>query len=1025
MKKLAWLLFPVLLAVCLTCVSIGAETAAEPAMETGTCGEDVYWTLDSTGTLTISGTGPMDNWANLPQIPWAGQRGEIRTVIIEEGVTSVGQAAFSNCTELTEISLPAGLRRIEQSGFSGCTALRKISLPANLEYIGINAFYQCTALTTLHIPAKVSFVAPTAFNACTGLTAFTVAAGNSVYSAGSDGVLMKSGGAVLYRYPPGKPAAAYTVADGVSGIWQNAFANCEKLEELVLPASVQTCETDAFQLIRSLKKLTVYSPALPIDSVKFPTGLALTVCGYPSTSAQRCAEKNGYTFVSLGEAEEYLVWTFSEGVLTVSGRGPMPNYSPGRTPWESKHKQIKKVIIEEGITSVGQNAFANCTILTEVSLPSSLRRLEQFAFGNCFALSEIILPEGLQYIGDSVFNSCHALKALHIPASVTEMHTRIFLTCNALMRFTVAEGNPSYSAVDGVLFSRDGSVLYRYPQAKADTSYTVPEGVEKICENAFYYAVNLQTIHLPASVSEMDPTAFNACYGLTTITAAENSRHFLSRDGVLFTRDGTHLVRYPQARAGDAYTVPTGVTCIDYNAFARVTELKELILPIDVATLDSRAFGMHESLRILTVYHRGAEFGDALFASAKQAVEIRGYADSAAQHYAEAEGLRFTALAGDPCGKGVYWTLDSAGTLVIWGQGSMDEFLPGDQPAPWDARRGEIRRAILEDGVANLENYAFYGCSALTEVTLGADVGTVGTWAFYGCDTLRAITVDAGNKTFSSAGGVLFNAAGTLLLRFPRGAERTTYAIPHGVEQIARAAFYDCVKLTDISMPETLTAIGDSAFFGCRGLAAVSLPAALRRIETYAFAGCTGLKEIHIPAGVSEIGALAFHGCTGLRTVTVAKENPAYSAVDGILLSGDKRRLLYYPAGSDRRTYTLPAEVSSVEADAFYGSGLVEVTLPGELRSIGERAFYANTGLEQIVLPERLTDVGAQAFAQCRSLLRVEVHNPTVKFGRAVFAALPREFLLIGPAGSTAETYAADESLTFRPIGAAAPPEEN
>ena len=748
--------------------------------------------------------------------------------------------------------------------------------------------------------------------------------------------------------------------------------------------------------------------------MKFDGTLDLTVYGYQSSPAHRCAEQNGFSFVSLGEAESYFFWDFSDGVLTVSGRGDMPDYSASADiPWYGNHLQVKKVVVEEGITSIGKNAFANFTLLTEVVLPSSLRRLGPFSFGRCASLAEITLPEGLEYIDFSVFHGCDSLKTLHIPASVTEMHERILLTCDSLESFTVAEGNPSYSAVDGVLFSRDGSFLYRYPQAKAGTSYTVPDGVKEINENAFYYAVDLQTIHLPASVTEMDPTAFNACYSLTSITVAADSRYYISRDGVLFTADGQHLVRYPQAKAGETYTVPDGVKTIDYNAFARVTELKHLILPVDVTTLDTQVFALHESLRTLTVYQRGMTFGATLFTSGKQAVEIRGYPDSAAQRYAEMSGLKFTALAGDPCGDGVYWTLDSEGTLTVWGKGSMDSFLPGEKPAPWDSRRGEIRRAVIEDGVTNLENYAFYGCSALSEVTLGADVSTIGTWTFWGCDALRFIDVSEKNSVFSDAEGVLFSADGKRLLHYPRGAARTVYGIPSGVTEVARSAFYGCTGLVAISLPETLTAIGESAFFGCSGLTAVTFPTSLRRIESYAFAGCTKLEKIHIPAGVSEIGELAFHGCTGVSTITVAEDNSVYSAADGVLFSGNKNRLLYYPAGSDRRAYTIPSTVSAVAACAFYGSRLEEITLPENLLSVGERAFYANTALGKIVLPEKLTDVGAQAFAQCRSLLRAEVKSPTARFDCAVFAAVPGRFRLVGEVGSTAESYASGEGLPF------------
>ncbi|MBE6576228.1 MAG: leucine-rich repeat domain-containing protein [Ruminococcaceae bacterium] len=1023
MKKLFLILFAVFLAASAICISAGAVS--------GSFGQ-FSWTLDDAGTLTISGVGPMPNWSSALAVPWADCLGEIKAAVIEEGVTSVGQLAFFNCHALTEVTLPASLRRIEQRGFWRCTALREVALPAKLDYVGVNAFYECTALRTMHIPWAVTFVSPTAFNGCTSLTKFTVDGANSIYSAGEDGVLLSRNGTVLYRYPPGRPDAAYTVADGVYEIWSNAFANCVHLESLALPESVQACKSDAFALTQSLRAISVYNASLALDQVQFDRALDLTVYGYQSSPAHRCAEQNGYSFVSLGEAESYFFWDFADGTLTVSGRGPMQDFEAAAglsIPWASLTTQIRRIVVEEGITSIGKNAFANCTALTEVVLPSSLRRIGVFAFGKCTALTEIALPEGLEYIDRSVFHECDALKTLHIPASVTEMNERIFLTCDSLESFTVAEGNPSYSAVDGVLFSRDGSFLYRYPQAKVGTSYTVPDGVEEINENAFYYAVDLQTIHLPASVAEMDPTAFNACYSLTSITVAEDSRHYISRDGVLFTRDGIHLVRYPQAKAGDSYTVPLGVKTIDYNSFARVTELKHLILPVDVSMLDSRAFEMHESLCTVTIYRRDVTISAPLFPSGKQAVEIRGYAGSSAQHYVETsdqvsseyKGISFAPVGGDPCGDGVYWTLDSDGLLTVWGQGNMSGFLPGESPAPWDGRGEEIRRVMIEDGVTALEDYAFYGCSALSEVTVGADVRAIGTWTFRGCDALRTVEVSEKNAVFSDVEGVLFSRDKTRLIYYPRNAAKSRYGIPHGVTEIARAAFSGCDTLTAVALPDTLQVIGDSAFFACNGLTAITLPDALQRIEAYAFAGCTGLTAVHIPAGVSEIGGFAFHGCSGLTAITVAAGNPAYAAEDGVLFSGDKTQLLLYPAGREQTSYAVPDTVSVVAACAFYDSRPEEVTLPAGLGRIGERAFYAVTRLGTVTLPARLTEIGAQAFAQCSSLLCAEVKSLTVRFGRAVFTALPRRFVLIGPADSTAAAFAADEGLAFRPDNTAFP----
>lgn len=151
------------------------QTVAFAAADTGTCGDQVTYTLDETGLLTISGAGEMTDYFG-PASPFYGKM-EIKHVTITPGVSGIGNYLFGDCTGITEVSIPDSVLRIGDSAFSGCTALAAVSLPAEIAVIGPKAFYHCVSLTSAEIPEKVSFISESVFDSCTSLLSVTIPAG--------------------------------------------------------------------------------------------------------------------------------------------------------------------------------------------------------------------------------------------------------------------------------------------------------------------------------------------------------------------------------------------------------------------------------------------------------------------------------------------------------------------------------------------------------------------------------------------------------------------------------------------------------------------------------------------------------------------------------------------------------------------------------------------------------------------------------------------------------------------------------
>jgi hypothetical protein len=185
-----------------------------------------------------------------------------------------------------------------------------------------------------------------------------------------------------------------------------------------------------------------------------------------------------------------LTWSLAGGTLTVSGTGAMPD---SNFPWRSYNGSITSVVVESGVTSIGNYAFELCEVLTSVTIPNSVTN-----------------------IGHTAFSSCN-LTSITIPKSVTSIGIHAFWNCDNLASFTVEAENPSYSSDGGVLFNKDKTALIQYPKRKTGDYYDIPTGVTSIEMDAFYICARLTSIAIPKSVTSIGFGAFYFCYQLTDV----------------------------------------------------------------------------------------------------------------------------------------------------------------------------------------------------------------------------------------------------------------------------------------------------------------------------------------------------------------------------------------------------------------------------------------------------------------------------------------------------------------------------
>ena len=298
-----------------------------------------------------------------------------------------------------------------------------------------------------------------------------------------------------------------------------------------------------------------------------------------------------YADVQTGKCGDNVTYSLdtSTGVLTISGTGDMADYSGYDDILFYRNSNIKSVIIENSVTSVGDSAFEYCTNLTSVKIPNSVTS-----------------------IGDYAFDGCTSLTSVTIPNSVTSIGLGAFSDCTSLTSIEVSDNNKNYASVDGVLFNKDKSELITYPAGKADSEYVIPNSVTNIDDFAFYGCTSLTIVTIPNSVISILLGTFDDCTSLTSIDVEKDNPTYLSQDGVLFNKDKSELITYPAGKTDSTYIIPDGVTIIAY-AFDSCKNLTRVTIPNSVTNIGNGAFEDCTSLTSINIGNSVTSIGNDAF----------------------------------------------------------------------------------------------------------------------------------------------------------------------------------------------------------------------------------------------------------------------------------------------------------------------------------------------------------------------------------------------------------------------------
>jgi len=395
------------LALCVMFIMLPVSVFAAEIVDNGMCGDNVSWVLDNEGTLFISGSGVMYDWdLNAGDAPWYDYREQVVSINISEGITSIGEAAFSSFTNL-----------------------ESVSIPNSVKYIETFAFYRCEKLGYIYLPSSVTDIGNYVFAYCDNLMEIEVSDDNNSFCS-IDGVLYDNSKTTLITWPCGKGNGS--IYNGVSTIAENAMYGCDKITEIVIPASVTLIERYGIRSCANLRNITIEKD--PVFG-----HLALTDC------------ENLENFYVNSDSTLYCS---EDGVL----------FSKDKTTLVRCPAAKRSISISDKITELSNQAFDECQLLTEIQIPGSVQKIGEQAFSGCRSLSKLVIPSGIKEISGFIFSNSTSLSTVYIPSSVSSIGQWAFFSCRSIKHVLFEGTKDQWDTIekDDIELSEDVVITYNY-----------------------------------------------------------------------------------------------------------------------------------------------------------------------------------------------------------------------------------------------------------------------------------------------------------------------------------------------------------------------------------------------------------------------------------------------------------------------------------------------------------------------------------------------------------------------------------
>ena len=937
----------------------------------------------------------------------------IKKIIMQEGITTIGEGAFSNMASLTEITFPATLKTVGANVLTG-TNVEKITIASNfnkqIRYLFGNSI--------ANVPA--SLVKIKYANGCTEVN-------NTMWSVDK---VKNDGDPIVLE-----------LADDWTNVPSNAFYNCNGIVTLIIPEGIKYIYDQAFYNCANLEKVVLPTTLIQIcnqafnnchklGDVNFEECLSLTRIGWQSFA--NCDELVEVVFPN---NEDYL-----EGYAFA---------------WCDK---LEKVVCNDRLTVIDNDVFTGCNKLREINIPSSINQIGSNAFNGCTTLNYIILPKGIKYIYDWSFQQCYSLIILCEDESRPSDWSGNWASNGP----TVVWGYKETKTIDGIKYALTNN-NEAYIMSVEDLTKTRYEFANNV-EGYDVVSVNLaglfrdntvvEEVIIPDFVASIPNYAFSGATSLKRVIFGENTgvssigsyafQGCSSLESIEIPNSVTSISSYAfyQCDALKSVTIPDSITTLSDYTFAECRNLKAVILPNTITNIYYSAFGWDNALRY--VFYSGTqEERNAIGNNGNNAIfDSNWYYNSNVKSIEFVSNDTYSYIIDD--NNAIYNFNFVDKTFEEFSFDDVPEVIFTEISDSMFSDCSNLKNITIPASVTRIGNRAFYGCNSLTSVTFedGTKLNEIGFEAFYGCRLLSSFVIPntvetIGYRAFyecssydnvfipasvTTMGYNVFNSGkavyccvatekpsgwnsewgggqkaywGTLrigstndfeyivkvsdevIITSLTNSKLASYELPDTVEElpiteIASNLLYNNDKLTSITLPSNLKVIGDSAFYDCDKIQTITLPNTLEVIGASAFYSCDKLQTITGAQNLKEIRYGAFQDCYQMKSFT----GPI--GVEYI------RNYAFHNCYNTREFFSLDS-VKEIGSWAFYNCDYMFYTLNlKNIEVIGDYSFYDCNNLTSVIPSSTLTRIDSYAFNSCYNLTTLFIPISVTTIGQRI-----------------------------------------
>lgn len=861
------------------------------------------------------------------------------SVTLPDNIKSIGGYTFRNCSNLKTVTLPSMLEKIGSYVFYGCEKLETViygsedpSWTPAWEAIGNSAFYGCISLTSITIPSSIKNMGTSIFSGCTGLERVTYNSSANIVSS------------MFYRCAS-LTEVIFGDSANVKAIGDSAFLGCESLISFTPPSTCTMIGKSAFMGCT--------------DLVSFTYNGTVGSNGYIGESAfEGCSSLKYVTFIEGAQLKEISYAAFRdctsletiiipdsvECLFTSTYSNPnaaAPSLNTSSYVF-SGCTSLKEVTMSANVQWFAQSLFSDCEKLTTVNFgdSSKLDTISGYAFRNCRELKSIVFPDSLQTLGIYAFQNCSGLTKVGFNKTTSKLTSILYYAfdgCLSLNEIVLPDALEKLGGDDPSKTVSETSLGYVFNNCKSLKTISFPDKIKTITKACFTGCVALETVDFN-NVTVIGESAFYACTSLGSKGAIDINK----------------------------------VEKIGKYAFKNCSALQKVI----INSIQSVALGAFNGTQFELVPMDGGalEVKDGMIYSAEDFIFYIGDA----QEITLPSGVKTInsgAFMNNKTLKKINLpdTLETINTEAFYNCSNL--------------------QTINLNRVTYIDDYAFYGCKALTagkgETFDISKMTYIGKYAFEGCSSL-AVNVDASSATYVDEYAFyntpiisikLSSVEKILNYSFAECSELVSVDFGTKLQKMCQHAFENCVSLTTVALPDSLQIFGGNVgasnptpnlngyiFAGCTSLTKVTLPSSLTAIGSYNFLGCTKLETVYL-GGVTSIGTSCFEGCTALKTIGVDSNTATanIAALDTVIHLGKE----CFKDCTALEVVKLPLFLGKNGKDTPTG-----ITYSYDKTQIGQ--FTGCTALKEVHMP-LAENIAGSMFKDCEVLTTVNVTADTVK----------------------------------------------